>query len=442
MTKISGWARYPVFETEILTPRTREALRDAITCGEGAIARGNGRSYGDAGIGAGRTLWMGAFDRIRAFDATTGRLTVEAGVLLSDLIGTFGPRGFFPAVVPGTKHITVGGAIAADIHGKNHHCEGGFGNHVESLILATANGDFVFATPSQNSELFFATVGGMGLTGIIIEATFQLRSIETGWIKQTTLVARDIEATVEALNRADSARYSAAWIDCLAKGAELGRSLVLVGEHARCDELSDRTAGNPYPCVSARGVSVPFDLPDFVLNPWIVRAFNELYFRLGAHRAGEASLLPIDAFFFPLDGVGDWNRLYGRRGFVQHQCVVPVESGASVLAEILGRVAARGDAFLAVLKKLGPSNGVLSFPAPGYTLALDFPMRPGLLQFLDELDRIVANAGGRIYLAKDACQSGAVFEAGYPGLQRFREIKKSVDPTRRIRSRLSERLGI
>jgi decaprenylphospho-beta-D-ribofuranose 2-oxidase len=442
MTEISGWGRHPIVETDILSLRTLEAARIATSRTQGGVARGNGRAYGDAGIGAQQTLGMRALDRIRSFDAATGQVSVEAGVLLADLIATFLPRGYFPAVVPGTKFVTVGGTIAADVHGKNHHCDGGFGDHVESLVLATAGGDLIPASREQHPDLFAATIGGMGLTGTIVEATLRLRPVETGWIRQRTIVAPDLGAAIAALEEGDSATYSVAWIDCVAKGASLGRSLVFLGEHAVLSDIHGQALPR-VPKMGAARLAVPIDFPAVALNHWSVGTFNNLYFRLAARRAGEPFLVPADSYFFPLDGVDGWNRIYGRRGFVQHQCVLPLTAAPSILAEMLGRIAARGDAsFLTVLKKLGPSNGILSFPFPGYTLALDFRLAPGLLEFLDELDRLVVEAGGRLYLAKDARQSRATFEAGYPGLQRFREIRKSVDPTCRIRSHLSERLGI
>lgn len=442
MTKISGWGRYPVIETDIVAPRTLEAVRIAAACTDGGAARGNGRAYGDAGIGARQTLQMAALDRIRTFDAATGRVTVEAGLLLADLIATFLPRGFFPAVVPGTKFVTIGGSIAADIHGKNHHRDGGFGDHVESLVLATAGGDLIRTSRAEHPDLFAATIGGMGLTGVIVEATLRLRPVETGWIHQRTIAAPNLAAAIAALDEGDSATYSVAWIDCVAKGASLGRSLIFLGEHAFVDQIPAERA-NTFPELSAARLTVPIDFPSLILNRWSVGAFNDLYFHFGARRAGEHFLIPAGHFFFPLDRIGAWNRIYGQQGFVQHQCVVPIALAPGVLTEILSRIAARGGAsFLAVLKKLGRSNGLLSFPLPGYTLALDFPFTPGLLDFLDELDRLVVAAGGKLYLAKDARQSRATFEAGYPELQRFRDIRRSVDPNCHIRSHLAERLGI
>jgi decaprenylphospho-beta-D-ribofuranose 2-oxidase len=443
MTVLSGWGRYPQVETEIINPRTSDAIRSVTQQADGGVARGNGRAYGDAAIGTRQTFFIGRCDRIRAFDAASGLVTVEAGALLSDLIATFGPRGFLPAVVPGTKYVSVGGAIASDVHGKNHHRDGGFGRHVESMVLVTPNGELMCASQSENAELFAATTGGMGLTGTIVEATLRLRRVETGWIRQKTVVASDLDAAIAALDTADSSTYSVAWIDCLAKGAALGRSLIFQGEHAGLDELGPKQAENPFPRAAKPLFSVPFDFPGFTLNQWSIRAFNEAYFRRGAQRAGAFFLVPADAFFFPLDGIAQWNRIYGKSGFVQHQSIIPTASGPKVLAEMLGRIAARGaGSFLAVLKKLGASEGLLSFPLSGYTLALDFPMKPGLLAFLDELDELVIAAGGRLYLAKDARQSRATFDASYAGLPSFRYLRQRLDPHHRIQSHLAQRLNI
>jgi len=442
VTAISGWGRYPIIETELISPRTADALRRAVAQGDQAIARGNGRAYGDAAIGVRQTIALVHLDRMRAFDAATGQVTVEAGVLLSDLIAAFLPRGFFPYVVPGTSLVTVGGAIAADVHGKNHHCEGGFGRYVEALLLALPTGEVVRASPDRHPELFRATVGGMGLTGTILEATIRLRPVETGWIRRSTVVVDNLAAAIAALDGSDGATYSVAWIDCLAKGASLGRSLIFLGEHASSDQLDDRQRANRFP-LRKPPLSVPVDAPSFVLNHWTVAAFNELYFRAGRRKAGSSMLVPVHPYFFPLDALGGWNRIYGRRGFVQHQCVLPAGTAHATLAQMLDGIARRGGAScLAVLKKLGEGSGALSFPMPGYTLALDFPIGRDLFSFLDELDELVVGAGGRLYLAKDARQSRATFEAGYPDLAGFRDVRRTIDPTAKIKSRLAARLGL
>ncbi|MGY8676854.1 FAD-binding oxidoreductase [Bradyrhizobium sp. UFLA05-153] len=439
MALISGWGRFPVVDTDLLTPRSFGAVGDAIAATSGGVARGNGRAYGDAGIGVSQTLAMTAFDRVRSFDPATGRIRLEAGVLLSDLIETFGPRGFLPYVVPGTRFVSVGGAIAADVHGKNHHCEGGFGRYVDSILLRTGAGETIEASREVNPDVFLATIGGMGLTGVILEATLRLRPVETGWIRERVISASDLHAAMRALDAGDSATYSVAWIDCVARGSDLGRSLIYLGEHASASELPD--GAETFPRGQDPRLNVPIDLPSMTLNRYSVRAFNELYYRMGARRAGGSHLVSIFPYFFPLDGVGAWNRIYGRRGFLQHQCVIPHEGALGVLGDILDRVSRRGDAsFLAVLKKLGQGDGLMSFPMPGYTLALDFPASGNIMNFLDEIDRLVVAAGGRLYLAKDARQSRSTFEAGYPALQRFKEIRASLDPMAKIRSKLSQRL--
>jgi decaprenylphospho-beta-D-ribofuranose 2-oxidase len=439
MALVSGWGRYPVVETDMLRPRSFPAVGDAIAATSGGVARGNGRAYGDAGIGLNQTIAMTAFDRIRSFDTGTGRIRLQAGVLLSDLIDTFGPRGFLPYVVPGTRFISIGGAIASDVHGKNHHCEGGFGRYVESIQLATGQGETIEISREDNPDAFLATIGGMGLTGVILEATIRLRPVETGWIREQVIPAGNLGDAVRALDSGDSATYSVAWIDCVARGDNLGRSLIYLGEHARASEIP--SGAETFPRGQDPRLNMPIDFPSITLNRYSIRAFNELYYRIGARRAGGSHLVSIFPSFFPLDSVGAWNRIYGRRGFLQHQCVIPQDGARDVLGEILERVSKRGDAsFLAVLKKLGQGDGMLSFPMPGYTLALDFPMTSSILGFLDELDRLVVAAGGRLYLAKDARQSRATFEAGYPALQRFKQIRASLDPSQKIRSQLSQRL--
>ncbi len=290
--------------------------------------------------------------RMTSFDPETGRLTAEAGTLLADILATFVPRGFFPPVVPGTKFVTLGGMIAADVHGKNHHRDGGFGRHVESFTLALPGGEIVACSPSENAELFKATIGGMGLTGTILEVTFRLAPIETGWMRQQTIVAQNLDAAMAALEAANEAHYCVAWIDCLAQGAHLGRSLIYRGEHAsRTDVIRMGQALPHFPAPGDRSVSVPIDFPGFALNSLSVKAFNEWYFRHGAAAAGPEMLIATDPFFFPLDSIHDWNRIYGKNGFLQHQCVIPAANARVVLSDILGRIARLGNAsFLAVLK--------------------------------------------------------------------------------------------
>ena len=444
MKELTGWGRYPRHTSDILVPASPAALPPATAGRTGFVARGNGRAYGDAAIGERLTLSTDRWDRVRAFDVASGRLTAEAGVLLSDILSVFVPRGFFPPVVPGTKFVTLGGMIASDVHGKNHHRDGGFGDHVEALTLALPSGETVLCSREDKADLLRATIGGMGLTGTILDATFRMRRIETGWMRQKTVVAPDLDRAVAALRETGDATYTVAWIDCLARGASLGRSLIFAAEHAIVRDIEAlRPGAERFPASKLGRIGMPVDLPSFTLNRLSVSAFNELYFRLGSAKSGYPFLVPWDPYFFPLDGVGNWNRIYGRRGFLQYQCVVPTEHARPVLGEILERVSAHGTAsFLAVLKQLGQGHGILSFPLEGFTLTLDLPVTERVFPLLDSLDALVVAAGGRLYLAKDARQSPETFEAGYPELGRFRDVRQAVGATGRVSSRLSARLGI
>jgi FAD/FMN-containing dehydrogenase len=366
---------------------------------------------------------------------------VEAGVLLAQVIETFLPRGWFVPAVPGTRFVTVGGMVAADTHGKNHQRSGGFGACVHSLLLLLPSGEALTCSPTENAELFAATIGGMGLTGIILEVTFRLMRVETGWIRQKAIVAPSLDATLRALAKAESeATYSVAWLDVPARRGRPVRGVVFIGDHALSADLP---AGTPRaPAAPKARLSAPVDMPAGTLNPWSVGVFNELYYRKAA-LLGVGRLAPWDSYFFALDAIAEWNRIYGRAGFLQHQCVIPGAAGAEVVGEILDRVAEAGAApFLAVLKTLGAGAGVLSFPMPGLTLALDFRTTPGLFGLLDELDRVVVAAGGRLYLAKDARQSADTFRAGYPQLPRFEALRRDIDAAGRLTSCLSARLAI
>lgn len=440
--ELSGWGRYPRHAADLVGAADMAGLGELAARYSGLVARGLGRAYGDAAIGERYTVSTRDLDRMRAFDPASGRLCVEAGVSLDDIITCLLPRGYFPPVVPGTRHVTVGGMIAADVHGKNQHRDGSFGEHVESLTLALADGRPVVCSPEQHPELFWATVGGMGLTGVILDATFRLRPVETGWIRQRTRVAENLSQAVTLLRRAgEQSTYSVAWIDVLARRQALGRSLIYLGEHAAPGELPP--ASTRFPAARSGRLAVPFDLPGWTLNRASVSAFNALYFRRGARREGQTEIVPWDSYFFPLDGIADWNRIYGRRGFLQHQCVVPDEAAESALGEILERVSADGTgSFLAVLKRLRQGRGLMSFPMDGFTLALDVPVGRRSLDLLEEIDRVVTGAGGRLYLAKDARQSRATFEAGYPNLGAFRELRQSCGAAGRLASKLSGRLGV
>ena len=442
--KLSGWGRYPVIDCRMKRLREREALPGLLGRGGALIARGNGRSYGDAALNPDLTLSMLAMDRMQAFDAENGLLTCESGVLLADVLDTFVPRGWFPPVAPGTKFVTVGGMAAADVHGKNHHRDGSFGAHVESLTLATADGAIRTCSRTEHADLFRATVGGMGLTGVILSVSFRLEPVETAFVMAETVAARDLDETMAVFEASRDWPYSVAWVDCLARGAKLGRSLVTRGAFMTRGALPAQLAREPLRPARTSRLTVPVDAPSVLLNRTTIGLFNALHYRRGRGRSG-ARPVHFETFFFPLDRLGAWNRLYGRRGFVQYQCVLPKAESPAGIGALLERSAAAGQgSFLAVLKLLGPGGeGLLSFPMEGYTLALDFPMRPGTLALLEALDEITHRHGGRIYLAKDARCAPERLARGYPRRAAFDAVRaEAAGAPPKFASTLSRRLAL
>jgi FAD/FMN-containing dehydrogenase len=437
--RLSGWGRYPAVDCLLDEPSNADQMMAALARPGSRIARGAGRAYGDASLNACGVLGTRRLDRMLTL-SDDGVLRCEAGVMLADIIERLLPRGWFAPVTPGTKFVTVGGMIASDIHGKNHGA-GSFCDHVLSLDLALGDGRIVSCSREAEPELFAATCGGMGLTGVILRASFRLLAVETSKIRQQTFQAACLEEAMGLLEGSQGATYSVAWIDCLASGSSLGRSLVFLGEHARREEIPAANRSNPFARPSRRAVTVPFDFPTFAMSRWPVRAFNELYYRV--HAAGSA-LVDLDPYFYPLDTVHDLNRVYGHRGLVQYQPVLPLAESAQGLRRLLHEISAVGDAsFLAVLKRMGAQSiGLMSFPLPGYTLALDFPATAASLALLDRLDAIVREHGGRIYLAKDARMKPDMVEAGYPRLPHFREVRRRHGLTERFASAQSRRLEL
>ncbi|MBV9537442.1 MAG: FAD-binding oxidoreductase [Acidisphaera sp.] len=431
---ISGWGRYPVLDCAILEPASAIEAQQPLP--EGAIARGNGRSYGDSSLSPSATVFTRRLDRMLRFEPKSGILTCEAGVLLADIVALFVPRGWFPPVTPGTKFVTIGGMIAADVHGKNHHAVGSFCDHVRWIDLALGDGTVLRCSREEHSDLFAATCGGMGLTGLVLRAAFAMQPIANGWIEQEVKRAPNLRTVMQMFEASTGRTYSVAWIDCLAGGANLGRSVLFLGEHAR---TTVPQISRPQP--RRRSRAVPIDFPALALNRPSVRAFNTLYY---ARQKPGTGLIDIDRYFYPLDALREWNRIYGARGFVQYQCVLPAETSAAGLAELLAASSRDGTpSFLAVLKLMGRSSfGHLSFPMPGYTLALDFPATEATMRLLDRFDAIVSAHGGRIYLAKDARVGRAAMQAGYPRLTEFREVRRRYGLDRRFRSAQSERLGL
>jgi decaprenylphospho-beta-D-ribofuranose 2-oxidase len=442
---LSGWGNTAPSLATVVQPRSAQEVSDALEAARGPmIARGLGRSYGDAAQCAGgtvlsnRSLW-----ELSSIDPDSGLVEVGAGVSLDELLNVAIPAGWFVPVTPGTRQVTVGGAIAADIHGKNHHVDGSFMSHVKALSLATPTGAHQLS-PEGDPELFWATAGAMGLTGVVTKATIKMIPIATSYVSVDTERFEDLDAIMAAmLSGDDDYRYSVAWVDCMTAGAHMGRGVLTRGDHAPMDALDQRQSAQPLSPPSGSLLKIPFTPPSGLLNRLSIKAFNEAWFRKAPkHLDGEIQSLA--SFFHPLDGVALWNRLHGHRGFLQYQFVVDDAHGEVVREAIEVLSAASVPSFLAVLKRFGAQDpGPLSFPMKGWTLALDVPIGPPQLPWvLDALDTLVGEAGGRLYLAKDSRLSPELVRTMYPRLGELEAVRAKVDPKGRLTSDLSRRLGL
>ena len=433
---ITNWNNYPVVEASELSFDYGKEIASKLS--PSSIPHGNGRCYGDASLSA-HVISTLRYDKVLAFDEVNGIITCQSGILLSDLLQIIVPRGWFLPVTPGTKFITVGGAVASDVHGKNHHVDGSCSRHIVSMSVLTGTGETFVCSSSSHADLFWATCGGMGLTGIILDVKFRLKRINTAFIRQKQIKARNLDEVMALFEENSNATYSVAWIDCLKSGKGFGRSILILGEHAMSDEVKAERALVPK---EKALFTVPFYFPSFVLNGFSVRTFNALYYAKNYKRVTD-SVVHYDGFYYPLDSILSWNKIYGKRGFVQYQFVLPLEASKTGLVDILTRISKRGTgSFLAVLKLFGHQDDLISFPMKGYTLALDFPIQPGLFEFLDELDNIVASYGGRIYLSKDARMKNEIFWKTYPHAREFKDILQKFDPDNRFVSGLAQRLTL
>jgi decaprenylphospho-beta-D-ribofuranose 2-oxidase len=446
---LSGWGRYPVMNSYLQRPEKASALTALVQQAQKAeggtvLGRGAGRSYGDAALNPdGSTILTERLHRLLAFNEQTGILRCEAGVSFKELLEVFVPRGWFPGVTPGTKFVTMGGAVASDVHGKNHHREGSFANYVRSLKLILASGETVLCSRHQSADLFWATIGGMGLTGMILEVELALQPIETAYIDLHQIKAQNLDEAIALFDKYESEyQYSVAWIDCLAQGSALGRSILMFGNHAQRKDLAAHQV-NPLQIARKRRLKVPFNLSSGLLNRYTMGGFNWLYYARQFSKHAH-TVVDYDSFFYPLDFLHDWNRLYGKNGFVQYQCVFPLETSHEALTKVLNLCGEKGwGSFLAVLKRFGPqTEGGLSFPMPGYTLTLDMPVKSGLWSFLEELDQWVIQYGGRVYLAKDARLRAETFRTMYPKFPEWLAVKSQVDPDNVFTSALADRLEI
>jgi len=422
MRSVSSWGNYPVVEQSVHALAWRDEHLP-VTEGHTLLAHGQGRSYGDVALNAGGTvLTTTRLDRFLSFDTAHGVLCAEAGVTLAQILKVIVPHGWFLPVTPGTRFVSLGGAVANDVHGKNHHQAGTFGNYVQRLALRRSNGELLICTPTQNRDMFRATIGGLGLTGLIVWVEFSLKKIHSTCIEQETVRFANL-AEFHELSAASAAdwEYTVAWVDCLASGNQLGRGIFFRGRHAAADASLDKT-----PAADKPRLAVPFNLPGWLLNRQSVRLFNSLYYNKPRK---PASRVHFEPFFYPLDKLASWNRLYGRRGFFQYQCVLPHSAGQEAMREILTTIADSGQgSFLSVLKVFGevPSPGMLSFPRPGTTLALDFANHGSKTRKLfAQLDQITVKYNGAVYPAKDACMSAASYQHYYP---QWREFSQFIDP--------------
>jgi len=443
---LTGWGRTAPSVADVLAPGSVDEAVSAVLARpeRGVLARGLGRSYNDAAQNAGGTvLDLRRLDRVLAVDLPAARVTVEAGASLDRLLHLLLPLGLFVPVTPGTRSVTVGGAIAADVHGKDHHVAGSFCSSVESLDLLLADGQVRTVGPEQEPALFWATAGGMGLTGVVLRATLRMRAVETSSVVVDTERARDLDDLMARLT-ADDHRYtySVAWVDCLARGRRRGRAVLTRGWPARRDQLPPEQQRSPLEFRHRARLRVPDLVPSGLVNRATVAALNEAWYRKAPQeRRGEVQ--GIAPFFHPLDGLGDWHRAYGARGFVQYQYVVPFGEERAVQRSL--EVLDEGGAVpaLAVLKRFGPGNpGPLSFPTPGWTLAVDVPVTARTAPVLARLDEVVLAAGGRVYLAKDARVDAAALRRMYPELERWLAVRRQVDPDRTFTSDLARRLDL
>jgi len=433
MDTLTGWGRLPEPGRELFDEDIETLTRGAV------LSRGLGRSYGDSSLPAcpgDKIANSRLANRILSFDSRTGVLRAEAGLTLVDLVRLMLPRGWFPPVVPGTRFVTLGGMVASDVHGKNHHREGCFGAHVRALRIRLADNRLVECSPESDVDLFDGSIGGMGLLGHILEVEFTMQRIPSQWIWMERERVPDLGAFLDCISKASpSWPMTMGWIDCLKRGHQMGRGVLVAGRWATADEAPARRPG------SRPEITLPVVLPDWALNHATTGLFNAAFYWSHVRRKAAGPMAPA-SFFFPLDVILEWNRAYGPRGFTQYQCVVPRAAGSSAVREFMERLTRLGAASpLCVIKDCGPEGrGVLSFPLEGTSIAVDMPVSNNIQRVVDGLNEFIVAAGGRIYLTKDRFMRPEHFRAMEPRLPRFLELRAKWDPARRLRSAQSRRL--
>lgn len=437
---LAGWGNFPTAESFVTEPRNESEWNESIKMGN-IISRGLGRSYGDQSINEQKNVGVNThMHYLLSWDEKQGILECEAGTSLDEIITLFAPKGWFPMICPGTKFVTIGGAIANDIHGKAHHADGSFINCVISFTILLADGKIITASREENADLFMANFGGLGLLGVILTVKMQLRKIETTYFRQKSMKIKNLDEMLAMIEKYEHFNYSVAWVDSLAKGKKIGSGVLTVGEAVLYNDLPADLQKEPLKLHKISKLVVPFFLPAFALNTLTVRILNKM---IAFVQNSPKEFVHYEKFFFPLDAINNWNRGYGKRGFIQYQFVIPEKGGKEVLIKILEMIASSNcSPFLNVFKKMGKGQGLLSFPFEGYTLAIDFPVTKGLKAFTEQLDKTVLDAGGRLYLGKDSMMEKDTFQKMYPQYTEWLAIKKKYDPTNIFTSNISRRLGL
>jgi decaprenylphospho-beta-D-ribofuranose 2-oxidase len=428
---LAGWGNYPTIVSSVYRPESLEQLQKIVRHADIILPFGNHRSYGDSAL-ATIALDVKKLDNVLSFDKEKGILKAEAGLLVSDLLDIIVPYGWFISVTPGTKFVTLGGCVGANVHGKNHHKDGSFIKSTMSLEIVTADGKLVQCSPKKNKDLYQATFGGMGLTGVVYSIEIKLTKISSSFIEVENTKCENLDELFEALEDSDDTyQYTVAWIDSFAQGDSLGRGVLIAGNHSTHGSLTK---------APKQKYQVPITMPTFLLNRLTLRLFNTLYYALNKT---SKKLVHFNEFFYPLDAIHKWNRIYGSRGFTQYQFVLPLNQSREGVREIMEKIAAsRTGSFLSVLKRFGKENNYISFPMEGYTLAMDFPMSKETVRLLQELDLIVKKRKGRIYLAKDALMTEQLFKDTYPQARTWIAIKKKYDPKNKFTSMQAKRVGL
>lgn len=416
MERVSNWGRYPKIQTNIIEERNYNELCHIVSNSKDVIARGNGRCYGDSSLNENLIISTLKLNKILFFDTKEKKIKAEAGVTIKEILEVIVPKGFFLPITPGTKYVTLGGAVASNIHGKNHHKDGAFGEYVENIEIINENGEIIQCSRILNKELFSKSIGGMGLTGVIITITLKLIRIETAYIKQKAIKINGMDQLFDKLEEYGKYTYSVAWIDCASSSNKSRKSLLLLGEHVFLEELPINNKNNPLKVHKNKSINIPFSLPSMILNKYSVKIFNYLYYNKNLRR-NSLSLLHYDDFFYPLDKINNWNRVYGRNGFTQFQFIMPFANGKAGIKDILNEIARSSSiSTLGILKIMGDASeycSPISFPKPGYTFALDFKLNKKNFYLINSLHKIVLENKGNIYLTKDALIEKTDYEKMY-----------------------------